>query len=210
MDELELLKGHWQQTKNKHKAFSTKDLTNMLHKKSSSIVKTLFYISIAELAFWILLNFVPFLSPEYEAKIRTSFGSESIYIGISIFTFGVVFLFIYLLYKSYKNIATTDSTKVLMKNILRTRKIVKYYVVYNLTAILLTIPFSLSFSINNNPQLASSIEGFNNTQLLISILVVFAIIAVIIGVFWLFYKLLYGILLKQLNHNYKELKKLEI
>jgi hypothetical protein len=210
MDELELLKGHWKQTENKHKAFSTKDLTNMLHKKSSSIVKTLFYISIAELAFWVILNFIPFVSPDYEAKIRSAFGSEAIYTTISVFTFGIVFLFIYLLYKSYKNISTTDSTKVLMQNILKTRKIVKYYVIYNLTAILLTIPFSLSFSIKSNPRLASSIEGFSNTQLLISILTVVAIVGVVLGFFWLFYKLLYGILLKQLNHNYKELKKLEV
>ncbi|WP_375237899.1 hypothetical protein [Aurantibacter sp.] len=210
MDELELLKGHWKQTKNKHKTFSTKDLTSMLHKKSSSIVKTLFYISIAELAFWVLLNFIPFVSPDYEAKIRAAFGSEAVYTAISIFTFGIVFLFIYLLYKSYRNISTTDSTKVLMQNILKTRKIVKCYVIYNLAAILLTIPFSLSFSIKNNPQLSSSIESFSHIQLITSILTVVFIVAVVLGFFWLFYKLLYGILLKQLNHNYKELKKLEV
>ena len=97
-----------------------------------------------------------------------------------------------------------------MQNILKTRKIVKYYVIYNLAVILLTIPFSLSFSIQNNPKLASSIEDFSNIELLTSILTVVAVIGLVLGFFWLFYKLLYGILLKKLNHNYKELKKLEV
>jgi hypothetical protein len=32
----------------------------------------------------------------------------------------------------------------------------------------------------------------------------------LLGVIWLFYRLLYGILLKRLNRNYKELKKLDV
>jgi dolichyl-phosphate-mannose--protein O-mannosyl transferase len=33
---------------------------------------------------------------------------------------------------------------------------------------------------------------------------------VFIGLFWLFYRLLYGILLRKLNANYKELKKIDL
>jgi hypothetical protein len=35
-------------------------------------------------------------------------------------------------------------------------------------------------------------------------------IAIFLLVFWVFYGLIYGILLKRLNGNYKELKKLEV
>ena len=34
--------------------------------------------------------------------------------------------------------------------------------------------------------------------------------AVILLIFWLFYKLLYGLLLKRLHRNYEELKKLDL
>jgi hypothetical protein len=40
--------------------------------------------------------------------------------------------FIYLFYKNYIRISTIASTKQLMKDILKTRKTVQYYVWYNL------------------------------------------------------------------------------
>ena len=43
-------------------------------------------------------------------------------------------------------------------------------------------------------------------------MIVFCIVctAIIFGLFWLFYKLIYGILLKRLYKNYKELKKIDL
>ena len=49
MDELELLKKDWNKTDNTKHVLSSKEIYPMLLKKSSSIVKTLFYISVAEL-----------------------------------------------------------------------------------------------------------------------------------------------------------------
>jgi len=36
------------------------------------------------------------------------------------------------------------------------------------------------------------------------------IVVAIFGIFWLFYRLLYGILLRKLYNNYKELKKIDL
>jgi hypothetical protein len=47
MDELDLLKKDWNSGSVEFKSYSDSDIYPMLHKKSSSIVKTLFYISIA-------------------------------------------------------------------------------------------------------------------------------------------------------------------
>jgi hypothetical protein len=46
---------------------------------------------------------------------------------------------------------------------------------------------------------------------LITITIISQIIAIVIFmlILWLFYKLIYGILLKKLNRNYKELSKLD-
>jgi flagellar biogenesis protein FliO len=35
-------------------------------------------------------------------------------------------------------------------------------------------------------------------------------LAVFLGIIWIFYRVIYGILLRRLNRNYKELKKLEV
>ena len=60
MDELELLKKDWQSGAPKDEAVLTsKEIYPLMHKKSSSIVKTLFYISVAELIFGLSLTVFP-------------------------------------------------------------------------------------------------------------------------------------------------------
>ena len=60
MDELDILKNDWNKDNSNYKKLSAQDIYPMLHKKSSSIAKTLFYISIAELIFWIIVSFLPY------------------------------------------------------------------------------------------------------------------------------------------------------
>ena len=56
MDELELLKRDWQSGDTRNEiTLSGKEIYAMIQKKSSSIVKMLFYISLCELLFWIII-----------------------------------------------------------------------------------------------------------------------------------------------------------
>ena len=210
MDELELLKKDWQKNNNTFEKKSSGDLYAMLHKKSSNIVKTLFYISIAELLFWICINTIPmFTSDGYKQKLDAMY-SDAAFIGITIFTYAIILLFVFLLYKSYKNISVTDSARKLMKNILKTRKVIRYYVIYNLAMVFVSMVFGFIYSSGHDPELAAQIEHFNTQQYIVMI-AMFVIATLIFGVvIWLFYKLLYGILLKRLNKNYNELKKMEV
>ena len=210
MDELDLLKKDWNSEKKEFKSYSDSDIYPMLRKKSSSIVKTLFYISIAELAFWLLASILPyFLSATFKEKLETSYENP-LFLGISIFSYLVILLFIYLLYASYKAISSTDSAKILMESILKTRKVIKYYVAFNLGMIFLSIPLSLYFEYDENPEFHQQIVEFSTNQML----VLYGFIVLVAGVFlvllWLFYRLIYGVLLKRLNKNYDELKRLEI
>ena len=210
MDELDILKKDWNSESTEFKSYSDSDIYPMLVKKSSSIVKTLFYISIAELGFWLLASILPyFLSATFKEKLETSYENP-LFLGLSIFSYIIIVLFIYLLYKSYKTISSTDSAKKLMENILKTRKIIKYYVMFNLAMIFLSIPLSLYFEYNENPDFHQQILEFSTNQML----VLYGFVVVVAGVFlillWLFYRLIYGILLKRLNRNYVELRKLEV
>ena len=210
MDELELLKKDWNSGSSEFKSYSDSDIYPMLHKKSSSIVKTLFYISIAELGFWLLAAILPyFLSSNFKEKLETSYENP-LFLGLSIFTYLVILLFIYLLYKSYRSISSTDNAKKLMESILKIRKVIKYYVVFNLSMIFLSIPLSIYFEYNENPEFHQQIVDASTNQML----VLYGFIVLIAGIFlillWLFYRLIYGILLKRLNRNYDELKKLEV
>ena len=210
MDELDLLKSHWQKEDAKETQLSSKQIYPMLLKKSSSIVKTLFYISIAELVFWIALNFLPLCSADYSQKMQTTFGNGYVFWILTTFSFSIILIFIYLLFKSYKKISVTDSTKELMKSILKTRKIIKYYVIYNLAVIVISFPTMLYLTLIHDPKLTNTISEFSSGQMAAFIGFILLVTLVFVIVIWLFYKLLYGILLKRLNRNYKELKKLEV
>ena len=211
MDELELLKKDWNKKDSDFKKLSSADLYAMLQKKSSSIVKTLFYISIAELLFWIIINSIPYFSSDsYRERLEAIYNNEHIITALTIFSYAVILIFIYLLFKSYKAISVTDSAKKLMESILKTRKVIKYYVIYNLVMAFVSMVVGMYLSIIHDPKLSHTIEAFNNKQLMVFIGIIALAIVIFVVIIWLFYKLLYGLLLKRLNQNYKELKKLEI
>lgn len=213
MDELDILKRDWQSTKPRleEQQLKSSDIYPMLHKKSSSIVKTLFYISIAELIFWVLLNSFPyFSSDEYRAQLSNMYGNNSILIAITVFSYAIILIFVYLLYKAYRTISVTDNVKKLMKSILKTRKVIKYYVIYNLVMAFMAMCLGLYNTSTADPVIAAQFSEFSDKQMFISMLIMILATGVFIGLIWVFYRLIYGILLRRLNKNYTELKKLEV
>jgi len=210
MDELELLKKDWKRSDNQYKSFSDSDIYKMSHKKSSTIVKTLFYISVAELVFWVLINFLPYVLSEKMKAHLEEMSHSWIYVSLNIISYLVIILFVYLLWRAHKAISVTDNAKKLMESILKTRKIIKYYVLYNLSIALISIPISLYFSINEHPEISEQLSNASTEKLVIMSLVAIGITIAFLGLVWLFYKLIYGILIRRLNRNYQELKKLEI
>jgi hypothetical protein len=206
MEELDLLKKDWQRIDKSFEVVSETSIYKMLQQKSSSIVRTIFIISIAEVLFWTLLNAVSFGYDDFEAFINGEFG---IYFKLfSVFNYAVVGYFIYRFYVNYKTISTLESTKKLMDSILSTHKVVKQYVGYNLAMIGLSVLVGVFVAVAKNDSFDHIIS---DPKLLIYIIVVsILIMAVFIVVFWLFYRLLYGILLKRLKNNYNELKKIDL
>lgn len=210
MEELDLLKKQWKKNENSFEQVSEKEIYKMLHTKSSSIVKWILIISILEVIFWSCLS-VFFNTDDYLIKLR---HPELIYYFklFSYFNYGVILIFIYLFYKNFKTISTTASTKQLMKDIMRARKNVHYYVYYNLLMIVLSmiIGFYIAFSYNPEAALLRDKIATDGKVMAVTFgILTFAIIA-IFGVFWLFYRLLYGILLRKLYANYKELQKIDL
>ena len=210
MDKLDKLKENWQSEEHELPKVSFDKIYKMLLKNSSSIVKWIFVISIIELLFWISLYFI---LPEDNINMMKELGLERVMYYCEIFHFFIFGIFIILFYKNYKSIQVTDSTNVLMQNILNTRKTVRYFVYYNVG---MTIAFSVAidtYLYNNSEKLYEVMdfakqgipkEGFANIFIISQIIVGFVIIALLI----LFYWLVYGILLKKLKGNYRELKKI--
>lgn len=212
MDELELLKRDWQKKEASLPKLSYDQIYKMIWKKSSSIVKWIFYISIIEFVFWIAISFLPIKSEDINGNGAALMTTIELILQVAPFI--VIVYFIYQFYQNYKKISATDSARNLMKKIIKTRKTVMQYVWFNLGLFAVTfVVVLLEILIFNPPQeIAERISSADST-LFAWLLLAFISMASIVFfglLLWLFYRLLYGILLKRLNANYRELKKLEV
>ena len=210
MKELDLLKKDWQKNETSFEQVSEKDIYGMIHKRSSSIVKWILILSILEFVFWFVLGLGINIDDDFKRMNHEEF---SLYFKIyDNFNYLILLTFIYLFYKNYKIISTTVSTKQLMRDIIKTRKTVNYYVYYNLGQIVVLFFIFTFISFKYNPdsvKLANQI-GDNYGMLAFTFLFLLTFILIIFGLFWLFYRIVYGRLLKRLLDNYKELKKIDL
>jgi uncharacterized membrane protein YqhA len=103
-----------------------------------------------------------------------------------------------------------------MERILKTRRTVRHYVIFNLVFMCISIVIGVYIELTNNPEVQILLnriesEGDGNITVFYLIVVGLSIVAmalvsaVLIG----FYYLIYGLLLKRLKSNYKDLKELE-
>ncbi len=215
MDQLELLKKEWKNREQDFPVLSFDEIYKMLLKKSSSVIKWIFIISIIEIAFWIGLNF---LIPESSKQINAEMGLDLSFIVFNIIHYCIFAFFIILFYKNYQAIQITDSVKDLMQKILKTRRTVRYFVYYNVGAAIVSMiavniyyythkeklfeVLSVNFEdIGTNLTIDQFTTVFFGAQVVVGIL--------LIGFIAFIYYLVYGLMLRRLKHNYVELKKME-
>ncbi len=217
MEELDLLKKAWQKDTHNFEQISEVEIYKMLHKKSSSVVKWIFYISLLELGFGFILSVVMSFT-KYDTRnidLLKKWNIYEIYLGSSVLIYLVVFYFIYRFYIMYKNISVVSNTKELLNSILKTRKVVRNYVIFNLctfATIFISI-FSLGLYHGYiDVMVKSGIEHpvIPVKKAIICLLIVIVVTTILTFIAWLFYKLLYGILLRKLKRNYEEIKKIDL
>ena len=130
MDELDFLKKDWKRQEAELPKVSVESIYTMIHKRSSSLMKWILYVSIFEFVLWTILN-VTTVNAETLETLRQIHLYEFEIVGI-VLQYAVLGVFIFLFYKNYKDVQTTDNTKQLMRRILRVRRTVNFYVAYNL------------------------------------------------------------------------------
>jgi hypothetical protein len=208
MKELDLLKKDWKKN-NAFEQVSEQDIYTMLHKKSSSVVKWILIVSILE---FVILNGIAFFISD---KAYDKIMSLHPYLGVlDKANYVIIIAFIYLFYKNYKAISVLHSSKALIEHILKTRKIVTYYIYWNIIiggisgALSGIESFNKGYKTGYNadgdlPEKTKEVLEANNITAIIIALVV-------MGFLWIFYKLLYGGFLRKLKENYSELKKIDL
>jgi Na+/proline symporter len=206
MEELDLLKKDWKKKEHSFTQVSEESIYKMIHKESSSTVKWILILSILEVLLWSIVS-IFYNSDEYLIKIHSEYLIKYFQV-LTIVNYAVIALFIFLFYKNYVSISTTTSTKKLMKAILKTRKTVQNYVWYNLAMIAIGMVIGMVLAFNTNPEIQNMLQ--NDKVYYITIAFCIVALAIIFGLFWLFYRLVYGMLLRKLLTNYRELKKIDL
>jgi hypothetical protein len=200
MKSLENYKKAWNNQPDTEDKLSTVDIYKLAQSRSQSIVKWIFIIGILE---FVGLNALSFFVDIDEAYAEyEKIGLENFIFYSQIAAYGILFYFLAMFYLNYKRISTTDSTRTLMKKIIKTRKTVRNYVLFNLSYMALIMIVVAIASINTN------FDDLSNKQIILIIFATLVATLLILGVLWLFYQLLYGFLLKKLSKNYKEIAKL--
>lgn len=214
MDELELLKKDWKKNEDtKYPKVSSKELYSMILMKSSSIVKWIFIISLLEFVFWLLISFA-LKDADFNKRFET-YHAEKIMIPFMVLGYLILGYFFYKFYINYRTISATDNAKILMENILKTRSTVKQYVGFNLIYLAVSAFMVLGIQFNRDQEMISLLDKASaNGEILkfygLIIITTCVLLALVIAIVLGFYYLIYGILLKRLNKNYRELKRLEI
>jgi hypothetical protein len=213
-DELELLKKDWQKKEFDIPKLSYEDIHKMIWKKSSSIVKWILIISILEFVLPQFLYLMPGM--EDSMKVYKNLGVSQYFLGLSILYYGVIFYFIYQFYLRFKEISVLDNSKNLMHKIIKTRRTVKYYVIFSLAmTAFFFIAIIIAIYLNNDivsafPEMKAQLQDFSPDKLKVTLIVTLGIVGLFfIGVLSLFYFLIYGLLLRKLKKNYGELRQLE-
>ena len=213
MDELEILKKDWQKEDSQYPKLSFDEIYRMILKKSSSIVKWIFIISVLEFVLWTVLSFG---MKDNEAMQRfRSYNVNYVLVIMNVISYSVLGYFLFRFFMNYRRISVTDNAQKLMKNILRTRQTVRQYVFVNIALFFVSTLVVLFIQFNKDEELISTIETASaNGEILkfyaITAITTLLILGGMIGLLIGFYYLIYGLLLRNLNRNYKELKKFEI
>jgi hypothetical protein len=212
MEELDILKKHWQKDKISYEQVSESQIYKMIHKNSSSIVKWIFIISILEFLLWSVVSFCM-----KDGEVMRQFDAyqvEHIMTPFMIIGYAGLAYFFFQFYMNYRKISTTDNAQKLIDTILKTRKKVYQYVWFNIIYAVASIIIVLIIQFNYDQKLIELIEmseKSNKTMLIYGIYTAVTIVflTIFVGFIWLFYRLVYGILLKRLYKNYEELKKID-
>ena len=211
MDGLELLKKNWKKQEATLPKVSYDEIYKMILKRSSSIVKWIFIISIFEFVIGVLLN-VGLADKEYWNSLEQLDLKE-----VTIWIYGINYLitlfFVFRFYMNYRRINATSSAKKLMRDIIRTRKTVKSYILYvliSLAIVTLAYVYIIIYHhiqdtqvTDNTPYVFDALDWLKFTGITV------IAIGIFLAVIWFFYQLLYGILLRRLKKNYTQLENLD-
>lgn len=214
--DLDQFKASWQQQEQR---YSQSQILQMLNKKSRNYVKYILWISILEFLVVIAFNSYYFSGDSQTkdlSKIIEKLGVKGspdvvasldhAYLLTKIFGILITLFFVVKFFLSYRQIHVESNLKKLIQQILTFKKTVQFFILTNIAFLVIStlgfIALILSFVKDQHVKVDSpTLIGFG----------VGAIIGISASVLliWIYYRIIYGIIVKKLSKNLEQLKTIE-
>ncbi len=216
--DLDSFKKTWQEQPVQPK-YDSAEILQMLNRKSRNYVKYIFWISVVEFLFFSVLGlFYFFQGDESDSfrKILEKLGAQEspelesnfdlAYLAIKVISLLITAYFVLKFYQNYRKIKIEENLKGLIIRIIKFKKTVNAFI---LISIVILVAFTLVFSAFLFYILNSQNIQPSNSNL--TIVIVGTIVSTVLCVLliWLYYRLVYGIIIRKLDKNLKQLKDID-
>lgn len=199
--------------------YNQDEIEVMLNKKSRNYVKYILWISIAEFIVFGVINFITIFSSDFHTdftnilnklQIRNQseveFSLDKIYNSMKILSLFITGIFVVVFYLNYKKIDVESNLKKFIIHIIKFKKTVNLFIFSNVLLLVLFIGSLISLLTVTIRQQNIHVDNPTFWSLVIAVSLSLLISVVLI---LLYYKLAYGILLKRLSKNLKQLEKID-
>lgn len=216
--DIDALKKTWQDQKISD-GYNQEDIEVMLNRKSRNYVKYILWISVAEFIIFGLVNFLALFSTDFhndftnilnKLQIRNQseveFSIDKIYNWMKVLSLVVTGIFVVVFYVNYKRIDVESNLKKFIIHILKFKKTVNLFIFSNVFLLVLFIGSLVSLLTITIRRQNIHVDNPTFWSLIFAVVLSLLISVVLI---LLYYKLAYGILLKRLSKNLKQLEKID-
>ncbi|SDJ36372.1 beta-carotene 15,15'-monooxygenase [Chryseobacterium jejuense] len=216
--DLDSFKKTWQEQPVAPK-YDNSEIRQMLNRKSRNYVKYIFWISVFEFLFFSVLGLFYFFQDDESdgfRKILEKLGTHEapevennfshFYLAIKILSVLITAYFVLKFYQNYRKIKIEENLKGLITRIIGFKKTVNAFILISIvllltfTVVLLAFIFYALNSQNIQP------SGSDLTVIIVAISIS-TLLA--ISMIWVYYRLVYGTIIKKLDKNLEQLKEID-
>lgn len=216
--DLDSFKKTWQEQPVQQK-YDNNEILKMLNRKSRNYVKYIFWISVFEfLLFSVMglfyffqgeetngfLNVLEKLGAQKTPEVEHNFGVT--YLVIKVLSLLITAYFVYKFYQNYRKIKIEENLKGLITRIIKFKKTVNAFI---LISILLLVVFTSIFTVFIFYALNSQNVEPTNSALTIFVIVTAVSTGLCVLLIWLYYRLVYGIIMRKLDRNLTQLRDID-
>ena len=216
--DLDSFKETWQQQPVLPK-YDTSEIESMLNKSSRNYVKYILWISLVEFILILGANLYYTFLGEDTTDLMSVLGKLGIdnsdqfqttltqlYLALKMVSLALTGIFVYLFYQNYRKINIEANLKKLILQIIKFKKTVQLFIVANIALVIL---FTLVLGIFTFSVLAQQNIELTNPTLIGFIAGLVLTMGISVVLIWIYYRLVYGFILRRLGKNLEQLQNIE-